>query len=109
MIADSMEVGEVLLLLKIAFLVLLYLFIWRIVRTASRDLRLPQESMIIRPNDAEALGLTRGPANARLVVLKSPALDEGAEYEVDSSQLTVGRGPENDVRIGDSVFVFQNA
>jgi len=100
-----MEVGEVLLILKIAFLVLLYLFIWRIVRTASRDLRLPQESMIIRPNEAEALGLARAPANARLVVLKSPALDEGAEYEVDSSPLTVGRGAENDVRIDGDDFV----
>ena len=39
----------VLLILKIAFLVLLYLFIWRIVRTAGRDLRLPQESFILRP------------------------------------------------------------
>jgi len=100
-----MEVGEVLLILKIAFLVLLYLFIWRIVRTAARDLRLPQESMIIRPNDAEALGLARGPAHARLVVLKSPALDEGAEYELDSSPLTVGRNPDSDVRIDGDDFV----
>ena len=41
---SSVDVEGVLLLLKIAFLVLLYLFIWRIVRTASKDLRLPQES-----------------------------------------------------------------
>ena len=46
MIFDSAAVDEVLLILKIAFLVLLYVFIWRIVRTASRDLRLPQESFI---------------------------------------------------------------
>jgi hypothetical protein len=42
MVFDSVAVDELLLVLKIAFLVLLYLFIWRIVRTASRDLRLPQ-------------------------------------------------------------------
>ena len=50
MILDSAAVDEVLLVLKIAFLVLLYLFIWRIVRTASRDLRLPQESFILAPS-----------------------------------------------------------
>ena len=52
MIYDSATVDEVLLVLKIAFLVLLYLFIWRIVRTASRDLRLPQESFIMAPSSA---------------------------------------------------------
>ena len=36
--------SRVLLALKIAFLVLLYLFIWRIVRSAARDLRLPHAS-----------------------------------------------------------------
>ncbi len=104
-LAESAAVGEALLILKIAFLVLLYLFIWRIVRTASRDLRLPQESMIIRPGEAEALGLARRPEHARLVVVKSPALDEGAEYGLDSSALTVGRGHENDVRIEGDDFV----
>ena len=39
MTLGSVAVSEVLLLLKIGFLVLLYLFIWRVVRTASRDLR----------------------------------------------------------------------
>ena len=39
MTLGSVAVAEVLLLLKIGFLVLLYLFIWRVVRTASRDLR----------------------------------------------------------------------
>jgi hypothetical protein len=104
-IADSMQVGEILLILKIAFLALLYLFIWRIVRTASRDLRLPQESMIIRPDDPQALGLTTGPERARLIVLKSPALDEGEEFALDSTTLTVGRGHENDVRIDGDDFV----
>lgn len=105
MIADSMQVGEVLLILKIGFLVLLYLFIWRIVTTASRDLRLPQESMIIRPDDARSLGLAAPPEHARLVVLKSPALEEGEELALDSSALTVGRGHENDVRIDGDDFV----
>ena len=36
-------------MLKIAFLVLLYLFVWRIVRSAARDLRRRQDSMILSP------------------------------------------------------------
>ena len=50
----SANVETTLLLLKIAFLVLLYLFIWRIVRSAARDLRLPQESMILRARSTSA-------------------------------------------------------
>ncbi|MBD0339241.1 MAG: hypothetical protein ICV67_08150, partial [Thermoleophilia bacterium] len=51
---DSIAIDELLLVLKIGFLVLLYLFIWSIVRSASRDIRPTQESMILRPGDAGA-------------------------------------------------------
>ena len=80
MMLASAQVETTLLVLKIAFLVLLYLFIWRIVRSAARDLRLPQESMILAPQQAAAAGLIPQPAArelGRLVVLASPALDEG--------------------------------
>jgi hypothetical protein len=97
---DSAAVDEVLLVLKIAFLVLLYLFIWRIVRTASRDLRLPQESFILAPSSqAGVQPVRRGWGTARLVVVKSPDLDEGQDFEVDSAQLTIGRGGQNDIPI----------
>jgi FHA domain-containing protein len=100
MIYDSAAVDEVLLVLKIAFLVLLYLFIWRIVRTASRDLRLPQESFILAPSSqAGAQPAPRGPITGRLVVVKSPDLDEGMDFELDSAQLTIGRGGQNDIAI----------
>ncbi len=102
MTLGSATVEEVLLLLKIAFLVLLYLFIWRIVRTASRDVRLPQESFILRPEDQPqaAAPLDSG----RLVVLKSPALPEGRVYDLNSAALTVGRGGQNDIQIGADEF-----
>jgi hypothetical protein len=96
----SAQVETTLLALKIGFIVLLYLFIWRIVRSAARDLRLPQESMILSPQ--QAAGLLPQPASrelGRLVVLKSPALEEGDVYAVDSSPLTIGRGANNDVAI----------
>ncbi len=35
----NIAVDEALLILKVGFIVLLYLFIWRIVRSASRDFR----------------------------------------------------------------------
>jgi FHA domain-containing protein len=99
-IFDSAAVDEVLLVLKIAFLVLLYLFIWRIVRTASRDLRLPQESFILAPSGAGGVHAARpGPRTGRLVVVKSPDLPDGEDYELDSAQLTIGRGGQNDISI----------
>ena len=96
----SAQVETTLLVLKLAFLVLLYLFIWRIVRSAARDLRLPQESMILAPQQAAAAGLVPQPAareTGRLVVLASPALEEGDVYTLDSHALTLGRGATNDV------------
>jgi len=105
MIFDSAAVDEVLLVLKIAFLVLLYLFIWRIVRTASRDLRLPQESFILAPSSQPGVhAARRGPHTGRLVVVKSPDLDEGQDFELDSAQLTIGRGGQNDIPIGSDEY-----
>jgi hypothetical protein len=98
-IYDSAAVDEVLLVLKIAFLVLLYVFIWRIVRTASRDLRLPQESFILAPAGPGVQSSRSGPRTGRLVVVKSPDLEEGLDYELNSAQLTIGRGRQNDIAI----------
>jgi hypothetical protein len=100
MVFDSVAVDELLLVLKIAFLVLLYLFIWRIVRTASRDLRLPQESFILAPSAAAGVQASRpGPATGRLVVVKSADLQDGEGFELNSAQLTIGRGNQNDISI----------
>ena len=98
MILAEIAVETALLVLKIAFLVLLYLFIWRIVRAAARDLRLPQESFVLRPEGGLAQG-GGGTQTGRLVVLKSPALDEGADLVLNSAPLTVGRGEQNDIEL----------
>jgi hypothetical protein len=96
----SVGVETTLLVLKIAFLVLLYLFIWRIVRSASRDLRLHQESMILSPQQASAL-LAQPVARelGRLVVVDSAALEEGDVYAIASTALTVGRSGDNDLPV----------
>jgi hypothetical protein len=99
-VPGSIAVEEALLLLKIAFLVLLYLFIWRIVRTAARDLRLPQESFVLAPGSIPGLGDSAPHVEAgKIVVVKSPALTEGDEWDLDASPLTFGRSSGNDVEL----------
>jgi FHA domain len=99
-VVASVAIEEVLLILKIAFLVLLYLFIWRIVRTASRDLRLPQESFVLAPSSPAAQQLaaaTRPTTSGRLTVLKSPAAEEGHELLLNAAPVTIGRARQNDL------------
>jgi hypothetical protein len=103
MILASTTYETVLLVLKLAFLVLLYLFIWRIVRTAGRDLRLPQESFILRPALAGG-GIAQTVDSGRLVVVQSAILEVGEEFDLDSTALTVGRGAQNDVSIEGDEF-----
>jgi hypothetical protein len=102
----STRLEEVLLALKIAFLVLLYVLIWRIVRTVSRDMRRSpaQESFIMPPVAAAAALPALGAVGGRLVVQESPVLEKGDEFEVDSAPLTVGRGGQNDIAIDGDEF-----
>ena len=102
----NIAVDEALLVLKIGFIVLLYLFIWRIVRSASRDFRTGpmQESMIISPDQAASMGLGSAAKRAKLVVLKSPALDAGEEVPVDSLPVAIGRGGQNEVPLEGDEF-----
>ena len=100
----SATVEEVLLLLKIAFLLLLYLFIWRIVRTASRDLRLPQESFVLAPSGGRPVIPSAVHVAGKIVVVKSPALTQGEEHALDSAPITVGRGAQNDLGLGTDEF-----
>ena len=110
----SAQVETTLLALKIAFLILLYLFIWRIVRTAGRDVRPSQESFIMRPAAPPAAVPVAPPAAEapaqhplgppRLVVERSPVLQAGSELELDSTSFTVGRSFENDVAIDGDEF-----
>jgi FHA domain len=99
-IVCSIAVSEALLVLKILFLVLLYLFIWRIVRSAAKDVRMPQESFVLAPGSVPGLGEQPRVETGRLVVLKSPALEEGDEVQLDSAPLMLGRGSRNDVDLG---------
>ncbi|HEX5450645.1 MAG TPA: FHA domain-containing protein [Gaiellaceae bacterium] len=101
----STSVETTLLVLKLAFLVVLYLFIWRIVRSAARDLRLPQESMILGPSQVAGMLQARPRAAlGRLVVVTSPALEEGKVLTLDAHPLHVGRAAGNDVSLEDDEY-----
>ena len=104
----SVAVEEALLVLKLAFLVLLYLFIWRIVRSAARDVRMPQESFVLAPGSVPGLGEAPQIQSGRLVVIKSPALEEDDELLLDSAALLVGRGSGNDVNLARDEYASSN-
>lgn len=104
MIVGAVEVEAVLLGLKVGFLVLLYLFIWRIVRTVARDVRLPQESFVLAPQQAAAAGLGPRARTGMLIVLASPALKVDSERTLDSAPVTLGRSSDNDMNLGDDEF-----
>ena len=115
---DSLSVDELLLVLKVAFLVLLYLFIWRVVRQASRDIRVaPQESVILRPEqvpaelrEARAARQVSGPPRGRLHVVKSASLQAGSEHPLDGTPVTIGRGAQNVLALrGDGFASAQHA
>jgi hypothetical protein len=89
-------VDQVLLLLQALFLLLLFVFLWWVVRSASRDLRLPQESFFVRPSDVRK----PEPPKARIVIERSPSIDAGASFAVDASPVTIGRSGENAIAIG---------
>jgi hypothetical protein len=108
MVVASVAVEEALLVLKLAFLVLLYLFIWRIVRSAARDVRMPQESFVLAPGSVPGLGQEAPIQSGRLVVVKSPALDEDDELELDSAALLLGRGSGNDVNLARDEYASSN-
>ena len=103
-VVGSLAVGEALLILKILFLLLLYLFIWRIVRTASRDLRLPQESFVLAPEQAAGLlGGSKPVDTGRLV------FPDGRNRGLDSRTLFVGRGSDNDIPLDDDFASARHA
>lgn len=92
-------VDQVLLGLQAIFIVVLYLFIWRVVRSTYRGLRPSQESFILAPSSGGPLSQPpQGNGNgqpARLVVIESTAIQTGVAYNVGPVPITIGRSGEN--------------
>jgi hypothetical protein len=107
--------------LKILLLILLYLFVWLVARSAGRDLRRGSQGMAVASPaiaGAPALavaaapvredlqgrelgaGVPHSPAQPRLVVERSPLLDEGTELLLRDG-LTLGRSESSDLPLDD--------
>jgi pSer/pThr/pTyr-binding forkhead associated (FHA) protein len=98
-----MNVEPVLLALQAAFLVLLYVFIWRVVRAAGRDMRVaPQESFVLAPSQLAAEHAAADPG--RLVVQRSRALAVGKAFDAGPVPVTIGRADENTIALDGDEF-----
>jgi FHA domain len=99
-----MNVEPVLLALKALFLVLLYIFIWRVIRSAAKDMRVaPQESFILAPSQLAAEH--PAPSGGRLVVQKSKALKNGRAFPAGPVPVTIGRAEDNAVALPHDEFL----
>jgi len=101
---EALATDETLLILKIAFLVLLYGFIVLVVRTATKDIGgAPQESIILGAAEAAKLRAEHGVNAARLLVVASPELQHGSTIEVAASTV-VGRDAGSGIRLDRDEF-----
>jgi len=98
-------VEQALLVARIAFVVLLYLFVWRVIRLSVRDVRAPAESLILSPEAVRAAGLDRPPpppkapvpaAVGHLLVRTSPVFPSGTIILLDND-VVFGRAADSDV------------
>ena len=96
---------ETLLILKVAFLVLLYGFIILVVRSATKGMdQAPQESIVLGAAEAAALRAEHGYGPTRLLVVTSPELVQGATIEV-SAPTVIGRDAQSGIRLDHDEYV----
>jgi pSer/pThr/pTyr-binding forkhead associated (FHA) protein len=101
----GLDNDEALLIGKIAFLVLLYLFILYVVRSATKGMsQAPQESIVLGAAEANELRARHGLQPARLLVLASPELGPGKTIEV-TAPTVVGRDAASGIRLEHDEFV----
>lgn len=100
----ALDTDETLLILKVAFLVLLYGFILLVVRTATKGMsQAPQESIILGAAEANALRAELGLRPARLLVVASPELEAGRTIEI-AAPTVVGRDASSGIRLEHDEF-----
>ncbi|HWB55818.1 MAG TPA: FHA domain-containing protein [Gaiellaceae bacterium] len=91
-----MSVEPVLIALQAAFVVLLYVFVWRVVRSAERGLpAAPQESFVMAPAQAAQARAEAGILPGRLVVRRSRAVPVGKTFDAGPVPVTIGRAEDN--------------
>ena len=87
---------QLLLALKAGFIVLLFLFVWRVLRIQARDLRAVPAVGSGTEITSHRAGAPDVPLGPRLVVLSSPVYPPGTLVRLDED-VAFGRAAENDV------------
>ena len=91
-----MSVEPILIALQAVFIVLLYIFIWRVVRTAERGLpAAPQESFVLAPAQVAQARAEAGVSPGKLVVVRSKVIPVGRAFEPGPVPMTFGRSEDN--------------
>jgi pSer/pThr/pTyr-binding forkhead associated (FHA) protein len=100
----ALETDETLLILKIAFLVLLYGFILLVVRSATKGMeQAPQESIILGAAEAAELRAQLPVRPAAFVVVEGPGLRAGSTITI-SSATVVGRDAGTGIKLDGDDF-----
>lgn len=94
---------QLLLLLQALFLVLLYLFIWRMMRSASNGLRVPGQSVPTAGLPVRPRPLVNDPQEIALVVLASDSIEPGSVIRAGGA-VSIGRALDNTVALVDDEF-----
>jgi pSer/pThr/pTyr-binding forkhead associated (FHA) protein len=90
------SVEPILIALQAAFVILLYIFIWRVVRSAERGLpAAPQESFVMAPAQVAQARAEAGLVPGRLVVTRSRVVPVGKVVEAGPVPTTIGRSDDN--------------
>ena len=113
------QVDPIANLLKFGFLVVLYLFLLWVTRSALKDLRRASGGQALTAGGGgpvgDATGIHASPASAhrggadpRLVVVRAPGHAPGMEYEVGEGAV-LGRGDRAEIRLDDPFASSQHA
>jgi len=105
------SIEPILIALQAAFVVLLYLFIWRVVRSAERGLpAASQESFVLAPAQVAQARAEAGVVPGRLVVTRSKVVPVGRAFDAGPVPTTIGRAEDNVVVLtGDDYASGQHA
>jgi pSer/pThr/pTyr-binding forkhead associated (FHA) protein len=90
------SVEPILIALQAAFVILLYIFIWRVVRSAERGLpAASQESFVMAPAQVAHARAEAGIVPGQLVVTRSKVVPIGKTVEAGPVPTTIGRTEDN--------------
>lgn len=112
---------------QVLAILLVYVFVWRVMRTARNDVAAPfavrsggragasavpapgEESKVLTPEEVARARRAAGLGEPRIVVLESPILRAGVPYVIGHAGLSLGRAVDNDIVLDDPVVSSRHA